>query len=164
MKNKELYRNIKILLLESTLKIHSDRFHFFQKSKAYKDYLKYGQDYPITGSWSLYLLNLIDRIPNDLDLVIDYTPSELTKHTDDGYIVVHGLNSLGYKKLGDTKFDYFKNDIIDTIEFNNIKFTYPIQTILAKIAIIKEDKVTYQDRKKHLEDLNKINNSLENLI
>ncbi len=164
MEYNELCRNIRISLLFLNLNIDPERFKYFKKSKAYKDYLKYGNNYPITGSWSLFIFGLIDRTPKDLDLVVDYIPSNLNTHKEEGYPIIHGLNSLGFKKLGNTIFDYFMSDIADTIEYDNVKISKPIQTILAKRNIIKESKVTYSQSKKHIQDLVKINISLEKLI
>jgi len=157
---KEFDRNLKISILDKDFSINPHKFNLFKLTDFYNDYLKYGENYPITGSWGLYLFDLINRKPNDLDIVVDYIPSGLKQHEDDGYIVVHGLNSLGYKKMGNTKFDFFKNDTKDTIQYDNIKFTHPIHAILAKIAILDDDRVLFSDRNKHLKDLEQISNNL----
>jgi len=158
---KEKIREFKILLINSELSINEERFNEFKTTQSYKDYITNEPNGIITGSWSLYLFNLINRKPGDFDIVIDEVPNNVKKHSDGAYLIIHGLNSLGYVIKGKTKFDYFKNSEIEYIEIDGVKISYPLETIIAKLKIVDEYKVEFSDKIKHEKDLNDIKNILE---
>jgi hypothetical protein len=161
MSTKTELREFKILLINSNIEINKSRFEEFKLTQEYKDLIKYHPNDIITGSWSLYLYGLCDRKPGDFDIIVSDKPGGLKKHSEGGYIIIHGLNSLGWKILNKTKFDFFLDDNSTHIEYGGIKICDPIYTIDAKLKIVFDPRVDRYEINKHRKDLNFIKELLE---
>ena len=98
---KECFRNYKISIIndKTILKPSLDRFNILKNK--YNSIDEEIEDYIITGSACLYIYGVIDRLPNDYDIIIKkscshkYKTSVLRDHYDNNI----EINRLGYIEI-----------------------------------------------------------------
>ncbi len=124
----------------------------------------------ISGSMSLYLLGLINREPNDIDIIIpdkNRYDNYLVGDYDDEIFIPNrlGVRSFKYKKNFFTKekdyeVDFFENKNVIFLEFiykgKLIKIHNPVEVIQLKLDIIQNTGSYTSVAVKHSEDLNYI--------
>lgn len=124
----------------------------------------------ISGSLSLYLIGLLGRKPNDIDIVIPdnkrYTHYALGSY-DDEFSTPNrlGIRTFKYKKNFffpeiTHEVDFFENKDASFINFiynkSQIKIHNPLEVMQHKLEIIQNKNVARNTQRKHNEDLTQI--------
>ena len=101
---------------------------------------KYKGNSIITGSTALYAMDLLDRMPKDIDLIVDkeYLIGEDLCHNR--YVGMEGeMDMVGFyiDKKSNMNIDFFHNNHCETIECEGFLFHNPFQIMETKIEISK---------------------------
>lgn len=94
----------------------------------------------ITGSTALYAMELLDRIPKDIDLIVDKDYQINKKLCHNKYVGMEGeMDMFGYytDSRSDINIDFFHNNSCDTIECDGFLFQNPFQIMEKKLEISK---------------------------
>ncbi len=172
---KILIRDIKIKMasIETEPPLNERRFNFSEYRKQYQKNVEGIKTLGILcGSFSLYVHNLIDRQPNDIDLLVDRNDLRIKKFIDKNKHaitehrektsfsnVVDGFDNVEQFKVKDILLDMFHDTDAKYVEYNGFKVQCPFQVIQKKLDIYKE-----VSRTKDLRDLKLINKRLDVIL
>ena len=161
LKLKVIDNEVKFSLIKSPIDSISEKLDFVMDTFP---------DDVISGSLSLYLLGLITRTPNDIDIVIpdkNRYDKYLIGDYDDELLIPNrlGVRSFKYKKnffskVRDYEVDFFedKNPVFFALPYNRklIKIHNPIEVIQFKLDILKNSGSYTTVATKHKDDLTRI--------
>lgn len=120
----------------------------------------------ITGSLALYAFGLIDRLPADIDLIVDKNsfipPKTLSSHNE--YGPEPKLNILGYYTQKWYNVDFFHLDERNFIEKDGFLFHNPFDIMEKKIELIGSRYGNHKDYRDIIFILNKIKINCKNNI
>jgi hypothetical protein len=91
----------------------------------------------ITGSCSLYAFGLLDRVPNDIDFLIDKKNLDSSKLFQNRYPGMEGkMDVLGYYPKNGYNVDFFHSIEHSTVECDGFLFHHPLEVVQKKIDIL----------------------------
>jgi hypothetical protein len=109
----------------------------------------------ITGSAALYAFGLLDRLPGDIDFLVNKNNFKINqKLYQNQYEGMEGeLDVLGYYTQNGYNVDFFHNDSHSKIEVDGFYFHHPFEIIHKKIDILKSRYVSKYGTDKDLKDI-----------
>lgn len=151
----DIIRNLKINdIFNKELNISENRLKYINDDKSYKlsdvySALKKNSDFILTGSYALYIYGLLDRKPQDFDVIISEENSKKYKLINNYsyFTTVKDAASIGYTIFDDVKFELFLSDDNTTyIEYDGIKIASPEYIIEKKVKMDrKKDNIDFID-------------------
>jgi hypothetical protein len=132
-----------IILMKPNIKrLRKGNNRFF--NQKYWKILKEYKGQIITGSCSLYAYGLLDRMPSDIDLIVDkssFTPSKKLL-TDERY---SEFDTIGYFRDHGYYIDVFDNNNAKYIEIDGFLLHDPFEIIDKKLEMGREDSKDIHD-------------------
>lgn len=174
-RKKVLIRDIKSKMasIEYRPSLITTRFEFKENRKDYQNLISKMKKLGILcGSFSLYVHGLIDRPPNDIDILVDRdstiiktflkkNESKVSKYKEKSSFnnVVDGFEPVQQFESKNVLIDMFHDVNAKYVEYNGFKIQCPFQVIQKKIDIYEA-----VSRTKDLTDLKLISKRLDEII